>query len=257
VGIMHEMDDRLAGDAVWELFASPAPATVRADLRFRSYRRWLIAAGFVAAGWIVLPPLAVVAACLFVAAPDFRKGRQLARSIPSKAGGEICARFTQAWGAWKVGVTAFLLMFVSITLLGPTREQPGVPPAFIMSLLLCIAGFILSAFLTARGLLLAYRSEMRVWIGEGVNRARTLLLAMLIVVFAFVVLGPLCVGLSRRFPRASDSAGDGLLGMLVLWGCLGAGPVVLLLILDRIARRIIADRPGKFGPKVPAVGKWN
>jgi hypothetical protein len=29
------------------------------------------------------------------------------------------------------------------------------------------------------------------------------------------------------------------------------------LILDWFARRIIADRPGKYGPKVPTVGKWD
>ena len=131
------------------------------------------------------------------------------------------------------------------------------PPAFMVSLLLCVVGFILSAALTARGLFLAYRSEMRVWVGEGVNRARTLLMAMLIVAFAFLVLGPIGVGLSGHNPRVGVSGGDALLMMLMVWGCLGAGPVVLLLILDRIARRIIADRPGKFGPKVPAVGKWN
>ncbi len=36
-----------------------------------------------------------------------------------------------------------------------------------------------------------------------------------------------------------------------------AGPVIILLILDMISRRVIADSPGKFGPKVPTVGKWD
>jgi hypothetical protein len=97
---------------------------------------------------------------------------------------------------------------------------------------------------------------MRVWIGQGVNRARTLLLGMLIVAFTVVVLGPMCVWLSTRFPRASDSPVT-LTFLVMLYGCLFGGPVGILLILDRVGRRVIADRPGKFGPKVPAVGKWN
>jgi hypothetical protein len=36
-----------------------------------------------------------------------------------------------------------------------------------------------------------------------------------------------------------------------------AGPVAILMILDRIDRRVVAESPGKFGPKVPSVGKWN
>jgi hypothetical protein len=96
---------------------------------------------------------------------------------------------------------------------------------------------------------------MRVWIGEGVNRARTLLMGMLIVGFIFVVLGPWSIWLLGRYPRASDSRVD-LPGLLALYGCLFAGPVVILLIVDWIGRRVIADSPGKFGPKVPAVGEW-
>ncbi len=73
------------------------------------------------------------------------------------------------------------------------------PSAFIASLLLGMGGFTLSAALTALGLMAAYRSGMRVWIGEGVNRARTLLMGMLVVGFTFVVLGPLCIWLDRSF----------------------------------------------------------
>jgi hypothetical protein len=35
------------------------------------------------------------------------------------------------------------------------------------------------------------------------------------------------------------------------------GPLMILVVLDSISRRVVADRPGKFGPKVPTVGKWN
>jgi hypothetical protein len=82
-------------------------------------------------------------------------------------------------------------------------------------------------------------------------------MAMLIVGFTGVVLGPMCIWLSGRFPRPKDSSSGGLAGLLLLFGCLFGSPVVILLVLDRISRRVIADRPGKFGPKVPTVGKWN
>jgi hypothetical protein len=56
--------------------------------------------------------------------------------------------------------------------------------------------------------------------------------------------------------RTSDSHVDDL-GLRAFLGCLFAGPVVILLALDRVSRHVIANRPGKFGPKVPTVGKWN
>jgi hypothetical protein len=258
---MNETDDRLAGDPVWELFAHPAPRPARGTLRTHPYGRWLAVAGLIALGWLLFPPLAVVTACLSVAARDCRTGRQLARSIPSKAGGTICARFAYAWGAWKVGAAGFATIFALVPFVAPARGGGEVPTALMASLiaseLLWMGGFTLSAALTASGLLAAYRCGMRVWIGEGVNRARTLFLGMLVVGFTFVVLGPMFIWLVGRFPRPGDSRGGDLAGLLVFLGCAFAGPVLILLTLDWISRRVIADRPGKFGPKVPTVGKWN
>jgi hypothetical protein len=42
-----------------------------------------------------------------------------------------------------------------------------------------------------------------------------------------------------------------------LFGCMFGGPVIILVVLDWFSRRVVADRPGKFGAKVPTVGKWN
>jgi hypothetical protein len=92
--MMNEMDDRLAGDVVWELFSHPAVGPAPA-IRARRYRRWLIAAGLIALGWFLSPPLGIVAVGLSVAAPDFHKARQLARSIPSKVGGTILDRISE------------------------------------------------------------------------------------------------------------------------------------------------------------------
>jgi hypothetical protein len=253
---MNEMDDRLVGDPVWELFSDPAPRPAQGTRRSRLFR-YLIVAGLIAPVWLVSPPLAVVIACLAVAARDFRTGRQLARSIPDKAGGTICARFTYAWGAWKLGAAAFALMFVSIAIYVLPRDEHKVPSAFVASVLLWMGGFTLSAALTTSGLVAAYRSGMRVWVGEGINQARTLLLGMLLAGFTYVVLCPMLVWLCGRFPRACDSRGDDPALLLMFLGCWFVAPITILLILDGISRHVIADRPGKFGPKVPTVGKWN
>jgi hypothetical protein len=80
---------------------------------------------------------------------------------------------------------------------------------------------------------------------------------MLVVGFTFVVLGPICIWLVDQVPRPRDRRAGDLAGLIALFGSLVAGPVVILLLLEWISRRVIADRPGKFGPKVPSVGKWN
>jgi hypothetical protein len=255
---MTEVDDRLVGDPVWELFPIKTPDTDQAARGVRRFRRWLARFGLVAAAWLLSPAAGVVAACVLVAAADFRSGWQLRRSLPDKAGGTICARFAFAWGTWKAGVVAFALMFAVIlafAIIGGRRE---VPPAFVAALLLGMYGFAASAAWTAAGLLAAYRSGMRVWIGEGVNQARTLMLGMLITAFTVGVLGPLTAWLAVGLPPVVDRQSTAPVWFgLGFFGCMFGGPVVILIVLDWFSRRIVAERPGKFGPKVPTVGKWN
>jgi hypothetical protein len=255
--VMSEIDDRLAGDPVWELFSGPAGPSALDSLRGHRFQWWLITGALIAVTWLLKSVLAIVAACLSVGAGDFLKGRQLARSIPDKAGGSICARFTYAWGALKVGIAPFVMVWVALPIFPRAHGTGGMPAAFGPLMLLSIGAFTASAALTATGLFSAYRADMRVWIGEGVNQVRALLLHMLIVAFVYVVLGPWSVWLSRRFPRASDSRADDPLMMALFFGFLFAGPVLILVVLDILSRRVIANRPAKFGPKVPAVGKWD
>ena len=252
---MNEPDDRLVGDPVWELF--PDPSTEHEARRSRRYLSWLAVAVLIVVAWFLYPPLSVIVACLAVAARDFQTGRRLARSIPDKAGGGICALFSYAWGAWKFGITAFVLMFVTITIKMPAGKGSQPPPEFMTAALLWFGGFLSSAVLTAAGLVKAFRSGMRVWIGEGVNQARTLLLGMLMVGFVLLVLMPICFWLVGLAPRAGDGQDSVLPMMLGLFGCMFGGPVLILVVLDWFSRRVVADRPGKFGPKVPTVGKWN
>ncbi len=250
---MSEPDDRLVGDPVWELFPGPSHEVRRS----RRYLSWLAAAGLIVLAWFLYPPLSVIVACLAVAARDFHTGRRLARSIPDKAGGGICALFSYAWGAWKLGITAFVLMFVTISIKMPAGKGSGPPPEFIAAGLLWFGGFMASAALTAMGLVKAFRSGMRVWIGEGVNQARTLMLGMLVVGFVLLVLMPICLWLVGLAPRAGDGQDSFLPMMLGLCGCMFGGPVLILVVLDWFSRRVVADRPGKLGAKVPTVGKWD
>ena len=70
-------------------------------------------AGLIAVGWLVFHPLAVVTACLAVATGDFRnKVDSSPGRYPTGLARGICARFTYAWGAWKLAAAALALMFV-------------------------------------------------------------------------------------------------------------------------------------------------
>ena len=162
---------------------------------------WAAVVCVVAACLVFSPPLAVVIACAAMAAGDMRNARQLARSIPDKAGGTICALFTYAWGAWKFGLTAFAFVFLT-AFLGQTEHE--MPAGFGVALFLFVGGFLISAILTTTGLLRAFRSGMRVWVGAGVNQARTLLLGTLIVGFVGTVLGPIGVWLAVGVPPAGS-----------------------------------------------------
>jgi hypothetical protein len=256
---MHEPDDRLAGDPVWELFPSPAQAPPPRRLRL-----WLATAVIVAAAWIVSPPLAVLIACLAASLGEFRKGRQLRRAIPDKAGGGICSLFSYAWGAWRLGAAAFVL-FATILAVGLSGGENLPPSGFFAAAMLWLAGFTASAALTATGLVKAFRSGMRVWIGEGVNQARTLMIGMLLVGFTFAWLSPLLyLSLVAHAPRPNDgerAAFEGVWVAVAMFAGFSAfflgAAVVILLLVDWFSRRILADRPGKFGPKVPTVGKWD
>ena len=54
--------------------------------------------------------------------------RATRRSIPDKAGGGICALFRYAWGAWRLGITAFVLIFVTIIIKMPAVTVAATAP---------------------------------------------------------------------------------------------------------------------------------
>lgn len=251
---MQEPDDRLAGDLVWELFPSHAPHGVAR--RARRILDGLLMVTLAAVAWYCYPPLGVAVACLGAACRDVLAARRFSNTIPDKAGGTICALFTYAWASWKIALTAILLMVVTVALTAQKMKAAGPPAAFATASVLCFGGFFASSLFTAAGLVKSLRSGMRVWIGSGINQARTLLLGMLIVGFTLAVIAPTCLWLVGRVPRATDSGDNAFPMALGTLGFMFAGSIAILVAVDWLARRVIAAQPGKFGPKVPSVGKW-
>jgi hypothetical protein len=237
-------------DFDWELFPRPEDRPRRGLLR-------AAVVSAIVAMWFVDRPFAVAAACLAAAFGHVREGFRLARVVPDPAGARVCMLFRLAWGAWKAGATGFGLMFP--VLLWTLHERVDGPPVeFALTMAAWILGFLASAALTAAGMVAALRSGMKVWIGEGVNQARTLLLGMILSAFVVGVLVPVTFGvMGAAAPKSAGEATVGIAPLLFMLGLLFVGPVAILVLLDKISRRVIAEHPGKFGPKVPSVGKWN
>lgn len=265
---MYEYEPELDGDLDWALF----PAPERIPSRRERITTCVKAALVIGACWFITPALGITAACAAVSLKDLSTGRRLARVIPDRTGARVCSWFSYAWGCWKVGMTALGTFFLLAALQGGEKKELSQPsPEMFGALAGCLflfGGFLASAGFTAAGLIAALRSGMRVWIGEGMNQARTLLLAMLLAMFTCFVLIPWTVLLGRFFTRTAVtsqvevgwSTSYAFLGALLILGMglfLFAAPIFILIMLDRLCRRVVAGRPGKFGPKVPSVGKWN
>ena len=159
-----------------------------------------------------------------------------------------------------MGVAAFTACFVLVVVNNVLLKQEVPPHGAVFAFLLFPVGFLISTVLTAAGLFKAIRSGMRVWIGEGMNQARTLMLASLIVVFTLCVLIPLTLVMmagSTGVGRGPTLPPLALVGFLGFLGSASVGPIVILTTLDRIGRRVLAEQPGKFGAKSPTLGKWD
>ncbi|MDR3620532.1 MAG: hypothetical protein P4L85_14370 [Paludisphaera borealis] len=251
---MTEPDDRLAGDLVWELF--PAEASESETSRARILHG-LEAAFLVVLTWFLYQPLSVALACLAISLKDFREGWRLARTIPNKAGGTICSLFTYSWGAWKIGVAAFAALFVLGALNVSILHEKGMFPGAAAAMLLVPCGFLTSMILTAVGLVQVLRSGMHVWLGEGMNQVKTPLFGMIILGFTFFVIGPMCFWFPPAQPGSYQRPEGFPFALIGFFACLFGGPIVILVLYEWACDRILADQPGKFGPKVPAVGKWD
>jgi hypothetical protein len=249
---MDDYDRSLAYDFDWALFPHEEPGGSRA----RRWGRRLEVAFIVVLTWFVAQPLSIVLACAAVGSGEFLEGRRRAKSIPDRAASRICLLFTYAWGTWTLGVAGIAAFFVIAALNVSLMGYEEFPAGAATALLLAPCGFLVAMLLTAAGLVQALRSGLRIWIGEGMNQVRTLLLGQLIILFMVFAIFPILVLLVGDFPRNGDPGTVVKSSWGVLMVALFAGPVAILIILDRIGRRIIASHPGKFGPKVPSVGKW-
>lgn len=247
---MRDVDSTLAEDFDWALF----PQDETQAPPWKRWLRWLEASFVVTLSWIIWPPLAVVLACLAISFGDFRRAHLASRSIPDRAAKWICLLFGYAWGFWTLGIAAFASFFVVAMLNVSVLREQGMPDSALTAFLLIPCGFVGAVILTSLGLVLALRSGMRIWIGEGRNQARTLLRGVLIVLFTIFGLGPILLLMVASVDRASQaSKGSAILGYL--FAAMLVGPLAILIVLDKISRRVLASHPGKFGLKVPSVKK--
>ncbi|AMV40184.1 hypothetical protein [Planctomyces sp. SH-PL62] len=249
---MNHSDSTLAEDFDWALF--PQEATVS------PLKRWVLGlevSSVVVLTWLVYQPLAVVLACLAISFREFRRARVSARAIPDKAAAWISSLFGYAWAAWTLGVAACATFFVLGVINVTVVHDRGMPAGAGTAMLLAPCGFLAALTLTAAGLVMAIRSGLRIWIGEGMNQARTLLLGLLILLFTVFGIGPLLVLLSANIDRNSGPGIGAFISWVGLLAATFAGPIAILIVLDRISRRVLASHPGTYGPKVPSLKKWD
>lgn len=249
---MRHPDSTLAEDFDWALFPQ--------ETEVPPLKRWLHrleVASVVVLTWLLYEPLAVVLACLAISFKDFRKAYTASRAIPDRAAAWISSVFGYAWAAWTLGVAACATFFVLAVINVSVVHDRGMPPGAGTAMLLVPCGFLAALTLTAAGLVMALRSGLRIWIGEGMNQARTLLLGLMILLFTVFGIGPLLVLLSANFDRSSGPGMPAFIAWAGLLAATFAGPIAILIVLDRISRRVLASYPGKYGPKVPSLKKWD
>jgi hypothetical protein len=80
-------------------------------------------------------------------------------------------------------------------------------------------------------------------------------MGMLIAGFTLLVMMPAFILLPGMLPRPAEQPSSGLLVAALSLGCLLGVPAAILVVLDRLSKRVVASHPGKFGPKVPSVNK--
>jgi hypothetical protein len=249
---MLHPDSTLAEDFDWALFPQ--------ETEVPPLKRWmhrLEISSVVALTWFVHQPLAVVLACLAISFQDFRKAHVTSRTIPNRAAAWISSLFGYAWAAWTLGVAACATFFVLGVINVSVVHDRGMPAGAGTAMLLAPCAFLAALTLTAAGLVMALCSGLRIWIGEGMNQARTLLLGLLILLFTVFGIGPLLVLLSANFDRSSGPGMHAFIAWAGLLAATFAGPITILIVLDRISRRVLATHPGKYGPKVPSLKKWD
>lgn len=245
---MYEADDRLVGDLVWEIFEPPGPAPGPARRRIG---RRAVVAGMVGLGWWLVPPIVVLATSLAMARREFRAGGRIARMHPGEAGARICVRFKYAWGAWKIGWTAFGWALLGGFAFGTTFRPHPSAWTIATGALLAAAGLTASAILTAWAVGTAYWTGTRVRLAEGdLDRAWNLMLGMMLVGLADGVILPICVWIDARYPGVRTER-------------LEPGPGIAILSFAGIflipggllwARELIALRIFEFGPEARKPG---
>jgi hypothetical protein len=162
------------GDEVQDVAGRPAG-------RWSAVLSWPL---LVLLGWLLFeltaqPGLGAAVLCVKFGWNDFRTAWWLRRRDPWRARGRACFWTCLASGCGRVGFTAFLVVSVCVGL-APTPGRPGrpggaangVPAEFLIGLIIGFVGGLLMLLTAGRGLWLAWRHGVRVWVSPAIHQAR-------------------------------------------------------------------------------------
>ena len=218
------------------------------------------------------PSLVVVVGCSKFGWAQLRAARWLRKSDPNRRRGRACGWFYVSWGLWRISIVATLLMFVVIFLFQILRERLGAAPKvgnappiqFVMAFLVAFFGFAFSTLTSIFGVVSAWRSRTRVWVGRaGINsfRGRTWppvtsgadwnrIGGLLLTAVPLALLGgsflPLSIVLTIAWIAARGIAGEIAAELTIYVGgtfSIIAGAIVLLALMDAAKRRMEARSP--------------
>jgi hypothetical protein len=228
------------------------------DRRWRLPFTWL---GLLAICFVIYelthnPALGAVAICLKFGWEDFATARWLFINDPDPWRRRATFWVYLAWGLWKIALVA-CLMTTGFVLVNPlNRAAPGAPMALVWAfagtVLTALAGFLLSALMTAIGVGIAWCGGVRLWLDTGVHRARRWnrwppaavcagrdnrleqLLLTALMIGGFAILAGVVAGVNRL----GNVAGPLVCGLLAI-----AAPVAFALGRNAVARAVRASSP--------------
>lgn len=223
---------------------------------------WLLVA---AVGLIVFeltadPALGILVGCLKYGWDELWLARQLRRLDSETPRGRVCARFYEAYALWKVSLVGFGVMLLVLVIEGfivrglrpPGRPGPGgAPREFVTAGGIVLVGFTIAALVSLVAVIGAQRGRIRVWVGRRHNRLKLILLSVLlfwgtpvlVLTWCLLTLGAQHLGL-MSLPV--------LVMSMVLFVALFfvALPMVLLVLVDRLASQIAAECPSDCWPEL-------
>ncbi len=240
---------------------------------------WLIAMLALLVAEIVHPAIGVVVFCLKLGWDDFRTALWLWHRDPVHSRGAICSWFYLSSGLWRVCASSLALMLVAIATFAffvpkqPDQWPVGRPPPdadtempaqMMMCMIVWLSSFATATMLTVVATLFALRRRMKVWISRSVSDSRRdnqwpprpmlpenpdanslkacLVFTGLGLVGMLLVVGAIAFLVAEDGP-ARNGNNQGIVALfcvLVMLGIISGSSIAVLVIGDRVSRRVAA-----------------